>query len=57
MYVVFLQRADVSFHIAIRRSLNYPHHMKTYRQRFSTRSDSNQPAQLQKLARILKLWI
>ena len=32
-----------------------PHHAKLCLRRFSTRSDSNQPAQLQKLARILKL--
>ena len=34
-----------------------PHHAKMCLRRFSSRSDSNQPAQLQKLARILKLWI
>ena len=37
--------------------INEPHHAKMCLQRFSSRSDSNQPAQLQKLARILKLWI
>ena len=34
-----------------------PHHAKTCLRSLSIRSDSNQPDQLQKLARISKLWI
>ena len=34
-----------------------PRHEKTCLREFSTRSDSNWPAQLQKLARILKFWL
>ena len=34
-----------------------PHHAKICLREFLTRYDSNQPAHLQKLARILKLWI
>ena len=34
-----------------------PHHAKMCLRGFSTKSDSNQPAQLQKLATILKFWI
>ena len=36
---------------------NEPHHAKTCLRGFSTRYDSNQPAQPQKLARLLKLCI
>ena len=34
-----------------------PHHEKTCLLGFATRYDSNRPAQLQKLARVLKIWI
>ena len=34
-----------------------PGHEKTCLREFPTRPDSNWPVQLQKLARILKLWI
>ena len=39
------------------KTLFEPHHTKMCIRGVSTRYDSNQPARLQKLARILKLWI
>ena len=38
-------------------SINDPRHEKMCRREFPTRSDSNWPAQLQKLARGLKFWL
>ena len=38
-------------------NVNEPHHTKMCLQGFLTRQDSNQPAQLQRLARGLKFWI
>ena len=41
----------------INMEINEPRHEKMCLRGFSTRLDSNQPAQLQRLARVLEFWI
>ena len=55
---------QIHFHLPVKINTNWqscflfePHHVKMCLRGFLTRYASNKPAQLQKLARILKLWI
>ena len=54
---VALKRIYCSQKLSIFVKTHEPRHEKTCLREFPTRSDSNWPAQLQRLARVLKFWL